>query len=188
MFLIVFDCFDNTSYKGILPLFLSANIQEKVWRVPFFLLFVLIPIAEIFVFIKMSGLIGLGTSLLIALVTAMLGGTIVKYQGFQTMINAQEAMKRAQIPSKELFDGLCIVAAGATLITPGFITDALGFALLVPPFREALRRRLSRSGAFNATHFNADYTEFHDNKRYHNPQDPDVIDVEYETIDETKRS
>ena len=155
---------------------------------PFFLLFVFIPLAEIFVFMKMSGLIGLGTSLIIALFTAILGGAIVKYQGLQTMIRAQESMKNAHIPSKELFDGLCLVAAGATLITPGFITDALGFLLLVPPFRDLLRQRLARSNAFNATYFNTDYTEFHDNKRHHKPHDPDVIDVEYETVDESKRS
>lgn len=152
---------------------------------PFLILFVLIPLAEIFVFLKMSGLIGLGTSLLIALGTAILGGFLVKYQGLRTMVSAQNTLRGGQLPSKDLFDGLCIVAAGATLITPGFITDALGFSLLVPKIRDILRRKLKASAVFKATGFNAEYTEFHDNKNYHKPNDPNVIDVEYETIKDT---
>ncbi len=153
---------------------------------PFFILFVLIPLAEIFVFIKMSDVIGLGTSLLIALGTAILGGFLVKYQGIQTMMNAQQSLNKGEIPSKDLFDGLCIVAAGATLITPGFITDAIGFALLVPKVRDFLREKIKKSAHFSIGGFNAHYTEFHDHKGYHKPDDPHVIDVEYETIDDTR--
>lgn len=151
---------------------------------PFFIIFVLIPLAEILVFVKMSSLIGLGTSLLIALGTAILGGALVRYQGLQTMMNAQNSLNKGQIPSKDLFDGLCIVAAGATLITPGFITDFIGFSLLVPKIRDILREKLKNSARFTIGGFNAEYTEFHDNKNYHRPHDPSVIDVEYETIDE----
>lgn len=151
---------------------------------PFFILFILIPLAEIFVFMKMSTIIGLGTSLLLALGTAILGGALVRHQGLQTMMNAQNSMNKGKIPSKDLFDGLCIVAAGATLITPGFITDFLGFSLLVPQVRDILRDKLKNSGRFSIGGFNSQYTEFHDNKNYHRPEDPSVIDVEYETIDE----
>lgn len=149
---------------------------------PFFIIFVLIPLAEIMVFIAVSGEIGLGTALLMALFTAILGGVLVKYQGLQTMINAQNSLRNGNLPKKELFDGLCIVAAGATLITPGFITDVIGFLLLVPQVRDALREKLAQSTRFEAQSFSSDYTEFHDIKNHHRPNDPDVIDVEYETI------
>ncbi len=151
---------------------------------PFFILFVLIPLAEIFVFMKMSEIIGLGLSLLMALGTAILGGYLVRRQGLQTMMNAQNSMNQGQIPSKDLFDGLCIVAAGATLITPGFITDFIGFSLLIPKVRDILREKLKSSARFSVSGFNPDYTEFHDHKHYHKPDDPSIIDVEYETIDE----
>lgn len=154
---------------------------------PFFIIFVLIPLAELTVFMAVSEEIGLGTALLMALFTAILGGFIVKYQGVQTMMNAQTSLRGGQIPSKELFDGLCLVAAGATLITPGFITDAIGFALLVPPLRDKIRQKLAESGRFQASGFNTDYTEFHDMKQHHHPQDPNVIDAEYETIDEQEK-
>ncbi len=145
---------------------------------PFFIIFVIIPLSEIVVFMSVSDKIGLGTALLMALFTAILGGFIVKYQGIQTMITAQKSMQNGNIPSKELFDGLCIVAAGATLITPGFITDIIGFALLIPSIRNILRTKLTNSDKFQATSFsNSEYVK-----------DPDAIDVEYETIEEQDKT
>jgi len=149
---------------------------------PFFILFVLIPLAEIMVFVMVSGKIGLGTALLFALFTAVLGGALVRFQGLHTLMSAQSSLQSGGLPTKELFDGLCIVAAGATLITPGFITDILGFALLVPALRDILRRKLAGSGKFQSASFN---TEFHDNQQQQRPNDPDIIDVDFETLDDS---
>ncbi len=154
---------------------------------PFFILFIVIPLSELFVFVTVSGEIGLGSALLISLITAILGGAVVRYQGMQTIRSAHEAMQHGEIPSKELFDGLCLVAAGATLITPGFITDALGFALLVPAFRTALRNKLINSGKFKMEGFGteySEYSEYYDSSNAQRPIDPTVIDVEYETVEE----
>ena len=145
----------------------------KLELMPFFIIFIIVPLSEIIVFMSVSDKIGLGLALLMALFTAVLGGFIVKYQGIQTITTAQNALKQGSIPSKELFDGLCIVAAGATLITPGFITDIIGFSLLVPAIRNILRKKLAASGKFHATGFSSEYE-----------QDQDIIDVEYETIEE----
>ena len=151
---------------------------------PFFVIFIVIPFSELMVFMSVSDKIGLGTALLLSLFTAILGGAIVKYQGIKTMGSANDAMRRGELPSKELFDGLCIVAAGATLITPGFITDILGFALLIPAFRSTLRQKLVQSGKFQTTGFSAEYREFHDaNDNYRNA-DPTIIEAEYETLDD----
>jgi len=152
---------------------------------PFFIIFVCIPLAEIIVFMSVSDKIGLGTALLMALFTAVLGGFLVKYQGLRTLFSAQESMKHGAIPSKELFDGLCLVAAGATLITPGFITDALGFLLLVPAFRNVLRQKIGQSAHFKTTQFHTEFTDFQDHSQHDNysQNKNDVIDVEYETLD-----
>ena len=159
---------------------------------PFFLLFVIIPVAEIIVFMNVSDAIGLGTTFLMALITAVLGGIVVRYQGLQTLMTAQNNLRQGILPSNELFDGLCIVAAGATLITPGFITDTIGFALLIPALRKLLRKHLSSSGRFEAS-------GFHDNHRdNHSGTDPfsdsytnldgahnsNVIEAEYERVDD----
>ncbi len=138
---------------------------------PFIIIFVLIPLAEIMVFINVSDKIGLGTALLIALFTAILGGLIVRYQGLHTMMNAQASMQKGALPAKELFDGLCLVAAGATLITPGFITDVIGFALLIPHIRDILRKKLAASTKFQDMDFKVN-------------NDVNVIDVEYETLED----
>ena len=157
---------------------------------PFFILFILIPLAELMVFVSVSNVIGLGTALLMSLLTAILGGSIVRYQGIQTMLTAQSNLRRGILPSKELFDGLCLVAAGAMLITPGFITDTIGFALLVPAVREFLRRKLINSGKFQASAgFGSEHPGHNDpfNEPYSNPydyRDSGVIDAEYETLDE----
>ncbi len=153
---------------------------------PFFVIFIIIPFAEIIVFMSVSDVIGLGTALIMALITAILGGAIVRYQGIQTIMNAQKNLRQGILPSRELFDGLCLVAAGATLITPGFITDVIGFLLLVPAFREILLKKLIHSGRFEASSFGAEHNgSFNDPyKDHHNFRDPDVIDVEYETVDE----
>lgn len=152
---------------------------------PFFVIFILIPLAEVLVFMRVSDVIGLGTALFMALFTAIVGGAVVRHQGIQTLTKAQKNMHSGQLPSQELFDGLCIVAAGATLITPGFITDALGCALLIPAFRNILRKNLSKHARFQ--------TNMHHQGTTHNGQgtykyggQDDVIDVTYETIDDEK--
>ncbi len=153
---------------------------------PFFIIFILIPLSELFVFASISGEIGLGYALLISLITAILGGAVVKYQGMQTLRAAHETLQRGELPSKELFDGLCLVAAGATLITPGFITDALGFALLIPAFRTIIRNKIIQSGKFQVSEFNTTYYETNyetnDNQR---PLDPTVIEAEFETLNDS---
>lgn len=111
---------------------------------PFFILFFLIPIAEVFVFLQVGDEIGILQTLLLCLLTAIIGGALVRHQGLGTLFRARAEMNDGRLPVTELFDGLCLVAAGAMLITPGFVTDTIGFALLVPAFREVLRHWAAR--------------------------------------------
>ena len=149
---------------------------------PFFIIFILIPLLEVSVFIALSDYIGLGTALLLALLTAITGGAIVKHQGIQTFFAAQKSLNQGAIPSKELFDGLCLIAAGAMLITPGFVTDTLGFLLLVPNVRTFLKEKLVNSKKFQSANFQ---TNFYENETFYAaPKDRNVIEGEYETIKE----
>ena len=79
--------------------------------------------------------LGLGPTLAIIIVTAVLGASLTKSQGRRAMGKFQAATAAGRMPAKEAIDGLMILLAGAVLITPGFLTDAVGFLLLVPPFR-----------------------------------------------------
>lgn len=102
------------------------------------LAFIAIPIAEIALFIEVGGFIGLWPTIAIVIATAMAGTALIRKQGLNTLQRAQHEMDAQRLPVRELFDGLCLVFAGALLLTPGFLTDAVGFALLVPPLRALL--------------------------------------------------
>lgn len=101
-------------------------------------LFIGLPIAEIALFIKLGGEIGLGWTLVTIFATAVIGTALVRQQGLQTMARARAAMDRNELPVGEVLTGLCILIAGLLLLTPGFLTDAMGFLLLIPPLRKAL--------------------------------------------------
>ncbi len=109
-----------------------------------FLLFLLVPLIEIGVFIEVGGWIGLLPTLGLILLTAVLGTWQLRAQGLSTLARARQQMEQGQLPAQELYDGFCLIIAGALLLTPGFVTDAVGFALFVPAFRRLLRQVIAR--------------------------------------------
>ena len=112
--------------------------------------FIVVPVVEIYVFIEVGGRIGALNTVLMVIVTAMIGTWLLRSQGLQTLRRVQESLNRNVFPVSEVFDGLCLLVAGALLLTPGFVTDAIGFLLFVPLFRRYLRHwvwlLLARSG------------------------------------------
>lgn len=151
-----------------------------------FIIFIVIPLIEISLFISVGEEIGLAETLLLCFLTAMIGGYFVKQQGISTLINVQHSVEKGGFPAQEIFDGICIVVAGATLITPGFFTDAVGFLLLVPAFRQWIRPHIAKM-AEKHMHIHTYSSRAHHNNRdndYNTIHDPDVIDADYERLDE----
>lgn len=109
------------------------------------LLFIVVPIVELFLFSFIGSRIGLWPTLAIIVITAILGAALTRSQGRQALMNFQQALAQGRMPHQEVTDGLLILIAGAVLLTPGFLTDAVGFALLMPPVRQVLRGRLADS-------------------------------------------
>lgn len=107
------------------------------------LLFILVPIIELSLFMALGRYLGLGPTIAIILITGFLGAALTKSQGGKAIANFKNAMGSGQMPHREIVDGLLILIAGAVLLTPGFLTDAIGFALLVPPVRAMMRGILS---------------------------------------------
>ncbi|WP_438970576.1 FxsA family protein [Methylophaga sp.] len=103
-----------------------------------FLLFLVIPLIEIFFLIQVGQVIGAGWTIFLVVGTAVLGAFLLRLQGFQTLQRAQTSMARGEIPAIEMLEGLCLLVSGALLLTPGFVTDSLGFLLLIPPVRRAM--------------------------------------------------
>lgn len=104
---------------------------------PFMLL--LVPIIEIGVFIAIGDRIGLFYTLLMILVTAIMGSILLRVEGFRILAQIQKEIGAGQIPAKELTNGVMILIAGVLLLTPGFVTDSIGFLLFLPPVRAAIR-------------------------------------------------
>jgi len=105
-----------------------------------FVLFIVVPLIEIALFIQIGGWLTLWPTIAIVIATAILGTALVRRQGVQTLGQVQAAIDRLDNPAAPLAHGAMILFAGALLLTPGFLTDAVGFALLVPAVRVALMR------------------------------------------------
>ena len=103
-----------------------------------------VPVLEIAVFIEVGGAVGLAPTLLTVVASGGLGIALLRRQGLEALSRCREALDAGRLPVAELFDGLCLLLAGALLLTPGFVTDGLGLALFVPALRTALRRAVGR--------------------------------------------
>lgn len=140
---------------------------------PFLILFIMVPIAEVYAFLAVGDEIGILPTLLLCVLTAIIGGILVKQQGLETLFNAQKNMQAGKLPVQEIFDGFALIIAGGLLLTPGFVTDICGFLLLIPSFRRILREKLSNSDKFSV----------------HMPstsrQSDDIIDGDFEIVRET---
>lgn len=120
------------------------------------LVMIAVPIIEISVFIQAGELIGLWPTLITVVLTAFMGTALLRRQGLATLQRVQDSMNAGRPPVAELFDGLCLFVAGLLLLTPGFVTDAIGFLLFVPPLRTFIlgglvaRLSVSMSAGFSA--------------------------------------
>ncbi len=124
-----------------------SSVSAEVCDLPIVLLilFVVIPILEIAAFIQIGSLIGLLPTLGSILLTAVIGAFLVRQQGLRTLQEAQQASAQGELPVGPLFHGVFILAAGLLLLTPGFVTDTIGFLFLVPPLRRILGAKIWES-------------------------------------------
>ncbi len=112
--------------------------------------FIAVPVIEIALFIEVGGQIGLWPTIAIVVATAFAGTALLRLQGLAVLQRAQESAARNELPVAEIYTGLCLLVAGVLLLTPGFFTDALGFLIFIPIFRQnaglVIWRWLVRSG------------------------------------------
>jgi UPF0716 protein FxsA len=111
------------------------------WMNPLFvflLLFVGIPLIELYFLIQVGSEIGAFSTIFLTVFTALLGGWMVRKQGFSTIMRVRETMERGEVPALEMMEGSVLLVCGVLLLLPGFITDAVGFIFLIPPLRRWL--------------------------------------------------
>jgi UPF0716 protein FxsA len=110
----------------------------------FLALFLLLPIAELYVIIQVGQAIGLAPTLAILILDGFVGAALARSQGRAAWERFNRALAEGRVPARETFDGAMIILGGALLLTPGFITDVAGFCLLAPPTRAMVRALTSR--------------------------------------------
>jgi UPF0716 protein FxsA len=120
------------------------------------LIFIVVPIAEIYVIIQVGEAIGVLPTVILLLADAVLGSMLLRHQGRAAWIRFNRALAEGRLPHKEVFDGVLVIMGGALLLTPGFLTDIVGLVFLIPPTRAVVRaisgrfvrRRLALGGAW----------------------------------------
>ncbi|MGO2509440.1 MAG: FxsA family protein [Vibrio hibernica] len=156
-------------------------------------LFILVPIIEITLFIQVGGMIGLWPTIAIVLTTAIVGASLVRSQGIQTIMSVQSRLQQGELPAQQIVEGIMLAVAGVLLLTPGFMTDFLGMMILLPGPRAIFAKQLMKRIKINTAN-----QPFGGGFQSGNAQDPfrhsehdqqgDVFEGEYEKqTDEDKR-
>lgn len=140
-----------------------------------------IPTAEIFAFMKVGEVLGVWPTVGLVLLTALIGLSQIRSQGTETLYRAMEILRQNRFPIDELFNGLCLILAGALLLTPGFITDLIGFIFLFPIFRKMLRQILANFSISNS------HVHINDFEMQNTEPSGDSITIEGEYDDLTAR-
>ena len=136
------------------------------------LLFFTVPLVEIYVLIEVGGVIGAPATIALVVLTAVIGAGLIRAQGLATMGRVREELERGELPAVGIIEAALLLVAGALLLTPGFVTDTLGFLILVPPLRRRaveafIARRVVITGAGSGR-----------------PGGPDVIEGEFRREDD----
>ncbi len=108
------------------------------------LIFTVIPVVELSLLIKVGSVIGTLNTVMIVLLTAVIGAYMVRLEGLGVIYRMQRTLMEGEFPAEELIDGLMILVAGALLLTPGFVTDTIGFLMVFPGSRKGIKRVLRR--------------------------------------------
>lgn len=141
-------------------------------------LLIIMPVLEISVFIMIGGQIGVLNTVLIILFTAILGSFLLRRQGLGLLAKIQLKMAEGQVPGRDLSHGVMILVAGILLLTPGFVTDAIGFSLFVPQIRDMIaaflksRIQVQTMGGMAGSNMGGS----HPNQR-HRPEEDGVVDL-----------
>ncbi|MDH5711772.1 MAG: FxsA family protein [Gammaproteobacteria bacterium] len=132
------------------------------------LLFIIIPLVELYVIIAVGEQIGALWTVILVLLTAVIGVNLLRIQGMSTLARAQRSMAQGAIPAMEMMEGIALAVAGVLLITPGFITDSIGFLCLFPVTRQAIIRFIM-SRATVHTHMGGFQSDQHQSQ-HHRPE------------------
>ena len=158
----------------------TSNNEAPLFKL--FLLFAILPIIEIAVLINVGEQIGGWYTVAIVILTAFAGAHLVRQQGISTLMQAQQKMQAGTMPGQEMAEGLLLVIAGVLLVTPGFITDGIGFLLSLPITRPLIAKSLVKHLSLKMINpsFNSNFTQ---QPPHSTSQSEDIIEGEFENKD-----
>ncbi len=150
------------------------------------LAFIVVPISEIYVLLEVSDIIGVGYTIALVILTAVVGAALMRAQGLATMLRMREEIARGEPPAATLVEGVMLLFAGALLLTPGFITDTMGFLCLTPAVRSAIAKKAVASAVVGAqgSAFRGEVGAGFGARRGGFASDDDVIDGEFSRDEE----
>ncbi|NOR81797.1 MAG: exlusion protein FxsA [Methyloprofundus sp.] len=116
-----------------------------------FLVFLIVPFIEIYLLLQIGGIVGVFPTIALVVLTAIIGASLLRQQGIATWQRFQDNLQKGEIPAYEMVEGPILLVGGALLLTPGFFTDIIGFACLIPPVRKKIaqyiiEKRLVQAG------------------------------------------
>ncbi len=160
-----------------------------------FILFAIMPIIEIAILVNVGEMIGGWNTVGIVIVTAFVGAYLVRKEGLSTLVTAQQKMQQGAMPGQEMAEGLLLVVAGVLLVTPGFVTDGIGFLLSMPLTRPLIAKSLMKQMTVKVM-AGQQQGQFYQQSNFHQQsqwsqqsyqnQDGDIIEGEYESRDEQR--
>ncbi|MGI0117408.1 FxsA family protein [Zooshikella sp. RANM57] len=150
------------------------------------LLFIVVPVVEMLVLIKVGSWIGALPTVGLVLLTAVIGLNLLRQQGFSTLMRARSKLQTGTLPAQEMLEGIVLAVGGALLLTPGFVTDAFGFCCLLPMTRRAMIAALLRSGKFMAYTSTSHTSQSYYQQSADRPLNGDVIDGEFRREDSSE--
>jgi UPF0716 protein FxsA len=160
-----------------------------------FLCFLIIPVVEMVVLLKVGSFIGVFYTVGLVLMTAVIGVSLLKRQGLSAFVRANQKMQAGQMPVTEMGEGLMLAVAGALLLTPGFVTDGVGFLLLTPGVRQYLaakwlrtmmtksQNRSGSSAFYSETTYSATSTNVDERRAFVENNKADIVDGDFSEID-----
>jgi UPF0716 protein FxsA len=154
-------------------------------------MFIFVPIIEIGLFISVGGYLGLWPTIALVLITAFVGASLVRSQGLQTLMSVQNRLQQGELPAQQILEGVMLAISGVLLLTPGFMTDALGMLVLLPAPRAAMAKYLMSKmtvqsvgggfqGGFGSGNFQGPFDQDPFNQQ---PKDGNTFEGEYERKD-----
>lgn len=150
-----------------------------------FIFFIVMPVAEITLLIKVGQQIGVLYTASLVVLTAFIGSFMLRQQGLATLFRAQERIQSGQIPVQEMLEGLFLAVGGALLITPGFITDVFGFLCLIPVTRKGFVRLAARYVKVQAVAMQqSQFGSMDGSGNFHGSSQDDPIEGEYQHSDD----